>query len=89
MAWRCVASLLAGPEDSVWSPAEGETTRRRLISGGPGPRRFVTAYLHHSLVCYKPLARPSSSRPRAGRAADGLCGSLRSKALVRSARAGV
>ena len=84
MAWRCVASLLAGPEDSVWSPAEGETTRRRLISGGPGPRRFVTAY--HSLVCYKPLARPSSSRPRA---ADGLCGSLRSKALVRSARAGV
>ena len=85
MAWRCVASLLAGPEDSVWSPAEGETTRRRLISGGPGPRRFVTAYLHHSLVCYKPLPRPSSSRPRA---ADGLCGSL-SKALVRSARAGV
>ena len=36
MAWRCVASLLAGPVDSVWSPGvgrrpalaeQGETTR--------------------------------------------------------------
>ena len=78
MAWR-VSRGGVSRRTQVWSPGPpaGRLTRvDRFIGGGPGPvfkqNRSISRIID-SLVCYRPLARPSSSRPRA---ADGQCGSL-------------
>ena len=85
MAWRCVTSLLAGlsvePRRRPAWPAGGgggDNARRRFIGPGP-PTTFMFTSVLHALA----NSAPSSSRPRA---ADGQCGSLRTKALVRSSR---
>jgi hypothetical protein len=90
MAWRCVTSLLAGPVRETQHASPMLRRRARAAS-------FKTAHPLLSRTASTPpetsriasvlqAASPAElSRPRA----DGECGSLTVKALVRSARAGV